>query len=61
MPRHSMQLVMAIASADGNGTLSLEEILEAQRHSFAHADTNGNSQLTTEEVETFIEGKPSEQ
>lgn len=60
MPTQNMQFMMAIVDADGNGMLSLEEVLEMHRRLFIHADADANGQLTLEEIERFMgDGMPS--
>lgn len=43
--------------ADGNGTISEQEYLDAKKKSFAKMDADGNGELTQEEVKSHYKEK----
>ena len=52
-----MDVVFAIMDADGNGSLSLQEVQDAHARIFAHMDENDDDQVTKEEIKAFFRGK----
>ncbi|MFW6077036.1 MAG: hypothetical protein ACOC71_04730 [Hyphomicrobiales bacterium] len=54
--RGMMQVVFAIMDANGDGSLSLEEVQEAHARIFAHMDANDDDQVTKEEIRAFFHG-----
>ncbi|MBP2236716.1 hypothetical protein J2Z31_003230 [Sinorhizobium kostiense] len=51
---HMMKVMFAIADADGNDSLSFEEISTIHRRIFDAIDADGNGEVTQEEVQTFM-------
>lgn len=45
------------ADADGNGTISEQEYLDAKKKSFAKMDADGNGELTQDEVKAHYQKK----
>ena len=54
MHGHMMKIVFALADADGNGGLSLDELATIQTRIFAAIDADEDDNVTPEEVEAFI-------
>ena len=50
-----MRIVFAIADADGNGGLSLDELAELQRRVFQAVDADGDGNATPEELQGFMQ------
>jgi hypothetical protein len=51
-----MQVVFALMDADGNGTLSLQEVQDAHARIFSHMDANNDGELTKAEIRAFFQG-----
>ena len=51
-----MQVVFAIMDADGNGTLSLQEVQDAHARIFAHMDEDDDGQVSKSEIKAFFGG-----
>jgi hypothetical protein len=51
-----MQIVFAMMDADGNGSLSLQEVQDAHARIFAHMDANNDGELTKAEIRAFFRG-----
>lgn len=51
---HMMKIVFALADADGNGGLSLDELATIQERIFAAVDADNDGNVTPEEVQAFI-------
>jgi hypothetical protein len=49
-----MQVVFAIMDADGNGSLSLQEVQDAHARIFAHMDANDDGEVTKGEIRAFF-------
>ena len=56
MHGHAMRIMFAIADADGNGGLSLEEIADLQRRMFNAIDADDDGSVTPEELQAFVRG-----
>lgn len=54
MHEQMMKIVFALADADGNGGLSLDELATIQTRIFAAVDADANGNMTPEELEAFI-------
>ena len=54
--RGMMQVVFAMMDADGNGTLSLQEVQDAHARIFAHMDADDDDQVTKREIRAFFHG-----
>jgi Ca2+-binding EF-hand superfamily protein len=54
MPRHMMKIMFAIMDADGDGTLSFEEVMAIHKRIFNAIDANKDGKVTVEEVEAFM-------
>ena len=54
MHGHIMKIVFALADADGDGGLSLEELATIQARIFAAVDADEDGSVTPEEVQAFI-------
>lgn len=54
MHGHMMKIVFAIADADGNGGLSLDELAAVQGRVFDAVDTNEDGSVMPEELRAFI-------
>jgi hypothetical protein len=54
MPRHMMKIMFAILDADGNGTLSFEEVMAIHKRIFNAIDANKDGKVTLEELEAFM-------
>ena len=54
--RAMMQVLFAVVDANGDGTLSLEEVQETHARIFAHMDEDGDGQLTKGEIRDFFRG-----
>ena len=52
--RHMMKLIFAIADADGDGTLSFEEVTAIHRRIFNAIDANKDGKVSFEELEAFL-------
>ena len=55
MHGHMMKIVFALADADGNGGLSLDELATLQTRIFAAVDADEDGNVTPEEVQAFIQ------
>ncbi len=53
-PPVMMKMMFAIADADGNGEVSLEEMQEIHARMFRAVDADGNGGVTQEEIRTFM-------
>ncbi|MCZ0964497.1 EF-hand domain-containing protein [Paracoccus benzoatiresistens] len=53
--RHMMKVMFAIADADGDGGLSLEEIADIHRRVFGAVDADKDGRVTPEELQTFMQ------
>lgn len=51
-----MQVVFAMMDADGNGTLSLQEVQDAHARIFAHMDADDDGEVTKGEIRAFFHG-----
>ena len=51
-----MQVVFAMMDADGDGSLSLQEVQDAHARIFAHIDANDDDQVTKGEIKAFFKG-----
>jgi hypothetical protein len=51
-----MQVVFAIMDANGDGSLSLQEVQDAHARIFAHMDADGDGQVTKAEIKAFFSG-----
>lgn len=51
-----MHVVFAIMDANGDGSLSLEEVQEAHARIFAHMDADDDDQVTKKEIKSFFKG-----
>lgn len=51
-----MQVVFAMMDADGNGSLSLQEVQDAHARIFAHMDANDDGEVTKAEIRAFFRG-----
>ena len=51
-----MQVVFAMMDADGNGSLSLQEVQDAHARIFAHMDADGDGEVTKAEIRAFFRG-----
>ena len=49
-----MKLIFAIADADGDGTLSCEEVTAIHRRIFNAIDANKDGKVSFEELEAFL-------
>jgi len=49
-----MRMVFILSDMDGNGALSLEEVLAVEERFFHAMDTDGDGQLTPEEMTGFM-------
>lgn len=49
-----MKVMFAIADADGDGGLSLEEIADIQRRVFTAVDADKDGKVTPEELQGFM-------
>ena len=54
-----MRIMFAVADADGNGALSLEEVQELHARIFAHVDADRDGRVTMEEMQAFTRGPMS--
>ena len=54
--RGMMQVVFAMMDADGNGTLSLQEVQDAHARIFAHMDADDDGEVTKREIRAFFQG-----
>jgi len=54
MPRHMMKIMFAIMDADGDGTVSFEEVMAIHKRIFNAIDANKDGKVTLEELETFM-------
>ena len=54
MPRHMMKIMFAIMDADGDGTLSFEEVMAIHKRIFNAIDANKDGKVTLEELEGFM-------
>jgi hypothetical protein len=54
--RAMMQVVFAMMDADGNGTLSLQEVQDAHARIFAHMDADDDGEVTKGEIKAFFHG-----
>jgi hypothetical protein len=54
MPRHMMKIMFAIMDADGDGTLSFEEVMAIHKRIFNAIDANKHGKVTLEELEAFM-------
>ena len=51
-----LRTIVALVDANGDGTLSLEEVEAASVRIFKAADADADGRLTTEEIDAFING-----
>jgi Ca2+-binding EF-hand superfamily protein len=54
MPRHMMKIMFAIMDADGDGTLSFEEVMAIHKRIFNAIDANKDGKVSLEELEAFM-------
>jgi Ca2+-binding EF-hand superfamily protein len=54
MPRHMMKIMFAIIDADGDGTLSFEEVMAIHKRIFNAIDANKDGKVSLEELEAFL-------
>ena len=54
MPRHMMKIMFAIMDADGDGTVSFEEVTAIHKRIFNAIDANKDGKVTIEELEAFM-------
>ncbi|WP_245451234.1 EF-hand domain-containing protein [Borborobacter arsenicus] len=52
-----VRVMFAIVDADGDGTLSLQEVQDFHARIFRAVDTNGDGQVAMEEVQSFWRGQ----
>jgi|SRR5690625_5247857 len=50
------QILFAVMDADGDGTLSLEELQDALARIFNHMDADDDGRVTPEEIRSFFRG-----
>ena len=55
-PPFMMRMIFALMDADGDGTISLEELQAAHERIFKAMDTNKDGKLTPEEMQAFMHG-----
>jgi hypothetical protein len=54
--RAVMQVIFAITDANGDGTLSLQEVQDTHARIFAHMDGDDDGQVTKREIRAFFRG-----
>ncbi|WP_331376538.1 EF-hand domain-containing protein [Sinorhizobium chiapasense] len=54
MRGHMMKIMFAIADADGDGSLSFEEVSAIHKRIFDKVDANKDGKVSTEEVQAFM-------
>jgi Ca2+-binding EF-hand superfamily protein len=54
MPRHMRKIMFAIIDADGDGTLSFEEVMAIHKRIFNAIDANKDGKVSLEELEAFL-------
>ncbi len=54
--RGMMQVLFAIMDANGDGSLSLQEVQDTHARIFAHMDADDNDQVTKKEIKDFFHG-----
>jgi Ca2+-binding EF-hand superfamily protein len=54
MPGHMMKIMFAIMDADGDGTLTFEEVMAIHKRIFNAIDANKDGKVTVEELEAFM-------
>src|SRR4051794_2447871 len=54
MPRHMMKIMFAIIDANGDGTLSFEEVMAIHKRIFNAIDANKDGKVSLEELEAFM-------
>lgn len=60
MHEHIMKIVFAIADADGDGGLSLNELAAIQERVFEVVDADDDGSVTPEELQTFVGIEPAQ-
>lgn len=53
MPRQAMKILFAITDANGDGSITFEEVTDMHRRIFNAMDANKDGNLTLEEIEAF--------
>jgi hypothetical protein len=53
-----MRIMFAVADANGDGGLSMEEISTVHRRIFESVDSNKDGKVTPQEMDTFMHGSP---
>ncbi|WEX90209.1 EF-hand domain-containing protein [Sinorhizobium garamanticum] len=54
MRGHMMKIMFAIADADGDGSLSFDEVTAIHKRIFDNVDTNKDGKVSTEEIQAFM-------
>ncbi|MCA1404354.1 EF-hand domain-containing protein [Ensifer sp. IC3342] len=54
MRGHMMKIMFAIADADGDGSLSFEEVTAIHKRIFDTVDANKDGKVSTEEIQAFM-------
>ncbi|THK39582.1 EF-hand domain-containing protein [Ensifer sp. MPMI2T] len=54
MRGHMMKIMFAIADADGDGSLSFDEVTAIHKRIFDKVDANKDGKVSTEEIQAFM-------
>src|SRR4029450_6443721 len=57
MHRHRMKIMFAIADANGDGSLSFEEVTAIHKRIFDRIDANKDGKVTVDELQRFLKGQ----